>query len=149
MLSRPTFTTYQYGTYALGSDAGPRYALDGSIAELEPLVGKKVSVTGVVVPGYENGKVEGGPTLLDVISVEAAPAAEPASLPPKLIASNARVVVEEGVAGWSNSGFADDSLDGTASETVSLSVSYGTLRKTGDEGRRAGSRSQSSTRRRL
>lgn len=131
VLSNPPFTTYQYGSYALGKDANSRarYALDGGVADLDALVGKKVNVTGVVVPGYENGRVEGGPTLLKVTAIEAAPDA--AGLPPELISSNARVVVEEGVAEWRNSGFADDSLDGIASETVSLSASYGTVQKAG------------------
>lgn len=129
VLSKPQITAYMYGSHALGSEARLRYALEGNTADLDALVGEKVSLTGVVVPGYENGKVEGGPTLLDVTAVEAAPDAD--GLPPEMIANGARVVVEEGVAEWRNSGFADDGLDGKASETVSLSASYGTVDGTG------------------
>lgn len=133
IVTKPQITTYMYGSHALGRNAEsrPRYALEGKSSDLDALVGKKVNVTGVVVPGYENGKVEGGLTLLEVTSVEEATEVDPAGLPPELVADNAGVSVAEGEAEWRNTGFFDDSLDGISSETVSLSASYGTVQKIG------------------
>ena len=38
--------------------------------DLSALVGQRLTVNGTLVPGYENGQVEGGPPLLDVTQVD-------------------------------------------------------------------------------
>ena len=64
-------TTWQYGSHTLqDSDTGNiAYALTSDSVDLDAYDGQKVTVYGTVVPGYENGMVEGGPTLLDVYHV--------------------------------------------------------------------------------
>jgi hypothetical protein len=38
--------------------------------DLGALVGQRVTASGTLVPGYENGQVEGGPPLLAVTGVD-------------------------------------------------------------------------------
>jgi starvation-inducible outer membrane lipoprotein len=49
---------------------GQLYALRASGVDLSALVGQRVTVNGTLVPGYENGQVEGGPPQLDIIQVD-------------------------------------------------------------------------------
>jgi hypothetical protein len=64
-------TTYQYGDFVLTDEAtGQLYALRASGVDLSALVGQRLTVNGTLVPGYENGQVEGGPPLLDVTQVD-------------------------------------------------------------------------------
>lgn len=71
VLEKPDLTTYMYGTHAITDEAsGTSYALRSEDEGLlDDYVGQRVSVHGMVVPGYENGQIEGGPPLLDVIWV--------------------------------------------------------------------------------
>jgi hypothetical protein len=56
-------TTSQYGDFVLTDEAtGQLYGPRASDVDLSALVGQRVTV-----PGLENGKVEGGLLLLDVI----------------------------------------------------------------------------------
>ena len=58
-------TTSQYGDFVLTDEVtGQLYALRASGVDLSALVGQRVTV-----PGFENGQVEGGLPLLDVIRV--------------------------------------------------------------------------------
>jgi hypothetical protein len=64
-LQQQAVTTSQYGDFVLTDEAtGKHYALRASGVDLSALVGQRVTV-----PGFENGKVEGGLPLLDVIRV--------------------------------------------------------------------------------
>jgi hypothetical protein len=64
-------TTYQYGDFVLTNEAtGQLYALRVSGVDLGALVGQRVTVSGTLLPGYENDQVEGGPPLLDVTRVD-------------------------------------------------------------------------------
>lgn len=70
-LEKPEVTTYQYGSHAITDEAsGEDYALKSSIVDLEPYVGQRVTLYGALVPGYEDGQIEGGPPLIDVYQVE-------------------------------------------------------------------------------
>jgi hypothetical protein len=51
-----------YGTYAVANEAsGDRYAMRSENVDLDGYVGRRDTVYGTQVPGYENGQVEGGP----------------------------------------------------------------------------------------
>jgi hypothetical protein len=64
-------TTYQYGDFVLTDEAtGQLYALRASGVDLSALVGQRLTVNCTLVPGYENGQVEGSPPLLDVTQVD-------------------------------------------------------------------------------
>ena len=71
VIEKPEATTYMYGTHAL-TDATPdaSYALQSDTVDLDAYIGERVSVYGDLVPGYEDGQVEGGPPLLNVTRVE-------------------------------------------------------------------------------
>ena len=71
MLQSQGITTYHYGDFVLTDEAtGQLYALRASGVDLSTLVGQRVTVSGTLVPGYENGQVQGGPPLLDITQVE-------------------------------------------------------------------------------
>jgi len=73
VLERPELTTYQYGEYVVtDEETGTPYALGSETVDLGAYIGERVTVTGTVVPGYEEGQVEGGPALLEVTSAEVA-----------------------------------------------------------------------------
>ena len=73
MIEKPQMTTYMYGSHAVTDEgSGETYALQSESVNLDAYVGEKVTVSGTTVPGYENGQVEGGPTLLEVSGVEPA-----------------------------------------------------------------------------
>ncbi len=75
VIERPEITTYMYGSHAVTDEAsGTRYALRSEEDEglLDSYVGRRVTVYGTLVPGYEKGQVEGGPPLLSVTRVEPA-----------------------------------------------------------------------------
>ncbi len=81
VLEKPDTTTYMYGTHAIADEAtGVRYALESDDVDLDAYVGERVTISGDPVPGYENGQVEGGPTLLEVRSAEPATAARGATV---------------------------------------------------------------------
>lgn len=72
VLERPEATTYMYGTHAIIEEATGTYYALGSADEglLDSYVGQRITVYGTLVPGYEEGQVEGGPPLLEVIWVQ-------------------------------------------------------------------------------
>jgi len=73
-LEKPEATTYMYGTHAITDEASDTfYALRSEAVDLDSYTGQRVAVYGTLVPGYEYGQVEGGPPLVDVTSIEAAP----------------------------------------------------------------------------
>ena len=74
VLEKPEITTYMYGTHAMTDEgSGTFYALTSEDEGLlDSYVGQRVTVYGTLVPGYENGQVEGGPPLLSVTWVEPA-----------------------------------------------------------------------------
>lgn len=66
-------TTYMYGTHTVTDEAsGTLYALKSNTVDLDGYAGERVTVSGGLVAGYENGQVEGGPPLLDVTDVRTA-----------------------------------------------------------------------------
>jgi hypothetical protein len=74
VLERQGITFYMYGTHTITDvSLGVRYALRSEDEELlDAYVGQRVTVHGTLVPGYENGQVEGAPPLLKVTRVEPA-----------------------------------------------------------------------------
>lgn len=77
VLEKPDATTYMYGTHAMTDGAsGIHYALESDQVSLDDHVGERVTIYGTLVPGYENGQVEGGPPLVSVSRVESAAATE-------------------------------------------------------------------------
>jgi hypothetical protein len=74
VLEREGTTSYMYGTHTITDvSLGTRYALRSEDEELlDSYVGQRVTVHGTLVPGYENGQIEGGPPLLKVTRVEPA-----------------------------------------------------------------------------
>ena len=74
VMEKPEITTYMYGTHVITDEvSGTRYALRGEdVGLLDSYAGQRVSVYGELVPGYENGQVEGGPPLLNVTRVQSA-----------------------------------------------------------------------------
>ena len=74
VLEREGITSYMYGTHTITDiSLGIGYALRSENEELlDSYVGQRVTVHGTLVPGYENGQIEGGPPLLEVSRVEPA-----------------------------------------------------------------------------
>lgn len=74
VLEREGITSYMYGTHTITDvSSGIRYALRSEDEELlDSYAGQRVTVHGTLVPGYENGQIEGGPPLLKVTRVEPA-----------------------------------------------------------------------------
>ena len=74
ILERQGITSYMYGTHTIADvSLGIRYALRSEDEELlDSYAGQRVTVHGTLVPGYENGQIEGGPPLLKVTRVEPA-----------------------------------------------------------------------------
>lgn len=73
VIERPQATSYMYGSHAITDEAsGTRYALRSESVDLDGYVGQRVTVYGTVMPGYENGQIEGGPPLLNITRVELA-----------------------------------------------------------------------------
>ncbi|CAN5591196.1 hypothetical protein BH24ACT22_BH24ACT22_01800 [soil metagenome] len=71
VVERPEATTYMYGTHALIDEtSGAQYALQSDVVDLNLYTGERVTASGTLVPGYENGQIEGGPPLVDVTRVE-------------------------------------------------------------------------------
>ncbi len=74
MIEEPEITTYMYGSHAIVDEAsGERYALrseeEGLLSDSN---GRRATVSGTLVPGYENGAVEGGPPLIEVDEIRPA-----------------------------------------------------------------------------
>ncbi len=70
-VEEPEMTAYQYGTHSLTDDStGTLYALGSEAVNLDDYEGELVTVYGTLVPGYEDGQIEGGPPLVDVTRVE-------------------------------------------------------------------------------
>ena len=68
VIEEPEITTYMYGSHAVTDEAsGEHYALrseeEGLLADSTD---RRATVSGTLVPGYENGAVEGGPPLIEV-----------------------------------------------------------------------------------
>ena len=80
VVEKPQMTTYMYGTHAItDEETSTPYALTSEDVDLDAYVGEEVTIYGAPVPGYEGGKIEGGPALLEVGEVEpvtGAPAGE-------------------------------------------------------------------------
>ncbi len=71
VVEKPGMTTYMYGTHAItDEDTATPYALTSEDVDLDAYVGEEVTVYGAPVPGYEGGKIEGGPALLEVGEVD-------------------------------------------------------------------------------
>ncbi len=74
VIEEPEITTYMYGSHAVVDEAsGERYALrsedEGLLSDSK---GRRATVSGTLVPGYEKGAVEGGPPLIEVDEVRPA-----------------------------------------------------------------------------
>jgi len=74
VIEEPEITTYMYGSHTITDEAsGERYALrseeEGLLADSTD---RRATVSGTLVPGYENGAVEGGPPLIEVDEVRPA-----------------------------------------------------------------------------
>ena len=131
VLEKPEATSYGYGTHAMTDGAsGALYALQSESVDLDAHVGGTVTVYGTVVPGYENGGVEGGPPLVEVSRVEPAEAPAVESVRGVITAVSGGSVTVEG------SSTADDC--GTAvlelgEETEIFFVRGGTIPATADD----------------
>ena len=88
-------TSFGYGTHALKDGGAPVYALQSSSVNLDGFVGEPVTIHGALVPGYEGG-LDGGPPLVEVSRVEAAPPdGEPYGFRGTLTAVSGSVVLVE------------------------------------------------------
>ncbi len=76
VIERPEITTYMYGSHAVADEAsGERYALRSEEEGLlDDSTGRRATISGTLVPGYESGAVEGGPPLVEVDQVRSAAA---------------------------------------------------------------------------
>ena len=74
VIEKPEATTYMYGSHAVLDEAsGKRYALrSDEEGLLDDSTDRRTTVSGTLVPGYENGAVEGGPSLIEVDRVRPA-----------------------------------------------------------------------------
>lgn len=70
IVEKPGATTYMYGTHGISDDDSGYYALQSDTVNLAAYVGQPVNVYGTLVPGYEDGQIEGGPPLVEVTQVE-------------------------------------------------------------------------------
>lgn len=70
-LTKPQMTSYMYGTHAITDEStGTTYALRSETVDMYRHVGERVTVSGAVIPGYEEGALEGGPALVEVSNLE-------------------------------------------------------------------------------
>lgn len=70
-LEKPELTAYMYGTHAITDEStGTFYALKSEAVDLDQYVGERVTISGAVVPGYEEGEISAGPALVEVSSIE-------------------------------------------------------------------------------
>jgi hypothetical protein len=66
-IAKPGITAFMYGTHLLQDERGKTlYALKSTTINLDAYVGKKVTVSGELIPGYP---LEGGPEYLNALSV--------------------------------------------------------------------------------
>ena len=74
VIEKPEATTYMYGSHAVLDEAsGERYALrSDDEGLLDDSTGRRTTVSGTLVPGYEHGAIEGGPPLIKVDRVQPA-----------------------------------------------------------------------------
>ena len=74
VVEKPEITTYMYGSHTIADEAsGERYALRSEDEGLlDDSAGRRTTVSGTLVPGYEDGAVEGGPPLIAVDQVQPA-----------------------------------------------------------------------------
>lgn len=74
VIEKPEATTYMYGSHAVLDEAsGKRYALrSDEEGLLDDSTGRRTTVSGTLVPGYEHGAIEGGPPLIEVDRVQPA-----------------------------------------------------------------------------
>ena len=74
VIEKPEATTYMYGSHAVLDEAsGKRYALrSDEEGLLDDSTGRRTTVSGTLVSGYENGAIEGGPPLIEVDRVQPA-----------------------------------------------------------------------------
>ena len=74
VIEKPEVTTYMYGSHAVLDEAsGERYALrSDEEGLLDDSTGRRTTVSGTLVPGYEHGAIEGGPPLIEVDRVQPA-----------------------------------------------------------------------------
>lgn len=71
VIEKPEMTSYMYGTHALTDEtSGAQYALQSEVVDLDLYTGERVTIYGALVPGYEDGQIEGGPPLVDVTRIE-------------------------------------------------------------------------------
>ena len=74
VIEEPEITSYMYGSHAVTDEASNRrYALrseeEGLLADS---TGRRATVSGTLVPSYENVAIEGGPPLIEVDEVQPA-----------------------------------------------------------------------------
>ena len=74
VVEEPEITSYMYGSHAITDESsGERYALrseeEGLLADSTD---RRATVNGTLVPGYENGAIEGGPPLIEVDEIRPA-----------------------------------------------------------------------------
>ena len=74
VVEEPEITTYMYGSHTIVDEAsGERYALRSEEEELlADSNGRRATVNGRLVPGYEKGAIEGGPPLIEVDEIRPA-----------------------------------------------------------------------------
>jgi hypothetical protein len=109
-------TTFQYGTHTVINDAdGISYALQSETVALDEFGGTRATISGTLVPGYENGQVEGGPPLVEVTNVEPDESGGMAEVPGAIIeVRDGSVLIEDASGGQCDFAITEetDFLDG-------------------------------------
>lgn len=115
-------TTYQYGTHVLIDESGDLlFALQSDTVALDDYAGKRVTLHGVRVPGYQNGAVEGGPDLLEVTRIDDGSPVQPPADKPGTDTPGTNTS-ETGDAGEPRSGSKDTAATGVLPDTGGIPI---------------------------
>lgn len=115
-------TAYQYGTHVLtGENGNLLFALQSDTVTLDDYVGKRVTLHGIRVSGYQNGAVEGDPDLLEVTRIDDGSPTQPPAGKPGTNSPDTDTP-ETGDSGEYRSGSKDTAATGVLSDTGGIPV---------------------------